>query len=295
MLDRFALVFMLAGCVLRLGAETAPTVERDLHYRSGPGMSAYEQERCILDLYLPPSGSVPTNGRAPASGSGYPTLVWFHGGGIVEGDKNGRETRAMAERFARDGIAVAVAQYRLSPTVQFPAYIQDAAVAVAWTAAHIGERGGDPKGIFVGGHSAGGYLAALAVMDPSYLAAAGVPIGTVAGLIPVSGQMLTHYQVRAERGMVDAKTRPVLDAAAPSYFARKDAPPVLALCADHDMSARVEENRLFVAVLKGVGHQHAECVELTDRTHGTIQSRLAEAGDPGAAAIETFIAAQHAR
>src|SRR5258708_6068125 len=157
----------------------APVVERGLPYRAGPALSEYERERCVLDLYL------------PAGRAGFPTMVWFHGGGIIEGDKDGRSTVAMAERFAHDGVAVAGANYRLSPKVLFPAYVEDAAASVAWVAAHIQERGGDPKGIFIAGHSAGGYLAALAVMDPSYLAAAGVPAGAIAGLIPVSGQMIT--------------------------------------------------------------------------------------------------------
>jgi acetyl esterase/lipase len=275
------LALLLAACCwLPLSSAAEPTVERELHYRAGPALSDYERERCVLDLYL------------PAGRSGFPTMVWFHGGGIIEGDKDGHGTVAMAERFARDGVAVAVPNYRLSPKVQFPAYIEDAAAAVAWVAAHIQERGGDPKGLFVAGHSAGGYIAALAVMDPSYLPAAGVPAGAVAGLIPVSGQMVTHYQVRAERGMVDAKTRPLLDAAAPCYHVRKDAPPVLAICADHDMAARVEENRYFVALLKVVGHPHAEYLEFAGRNHGTIQSRMSEPADPVAAAALAFIAQQ---
>jgi len=68
-------------------------------------------------------------------------LVWFHGGGLKNGDKGSRKsgdswgTALLATSFAVIGIAVigiavVVPNYRLSPEATFPAYIQDAAAAV---------------------------------------------------------------------------------------------------------------------------------------------------------------------
>lgn len=47
-------------------------VHQNVAYKSGPGLSEYEWQRCALDLYL------------PEGVSGFPTLVWFHGGGLTE-------------------------------------------------------------------------------------------------------------------------------------------------------------------------------------------------------------------
>ena len=85
-------------------------------------------------------------------------------------------------------------------------------------------------------------------------ATAGVELSAIAGLIPVSGQTMTHYTVREERGL--GKFSVTADEAAPVYFARKDTPPFLVLYADHDMTARAEENAYFVALMKGAGHEH---------------------------------------
>ena len=103
--------------------------------------------------------------------------------------------------LARAGVAVVSAEYRLSPKVKYPAYLQDAAAAFAWTRAHIAEHGGDVEKLFVGGHSAGGYLTFMIGLDERYLREFGVELSGIAGLIPVSGQTMTHYTVREERGI----------------------------------------------------------------------------------------------
>ena len=190
--------FLVVGLVLttihtssRLGAEPPITdgvrVLADVHYKTGDGMSDYEKDRCKLDLYLPKDATM------------FATLVWFHGGGLKNGDKAG--TTRIARSLAAAGIAVVSANYRLSPMATFPAYVEDAAVAVAWTRKNIGMHGGDDTKIFVGGHSAGGYLTLMLGMDERYLLKAGMQVSEVAGFIPVSGQTVTHYTVREERGI----------------------------------------------------------------------------------------------
>jgi len=260
---------------------TAPL--QNLLYKDGHGLTPYERERCRLELHL------------PAGRRGFPTLVFFHGGALEFGGLEDPLARAVAARFARDGLAVVPATYRFSPAAPFPAYVEDAAAAVAWVLAHIADYGGDPRRVFVGGHSAGGYLAALVGMDPRYLAVHGVDPSALAGLVPISGQVFTHFTVRQERGLRDARFKPVIDDAAPCHHARPDAPPVLAICGDHDMPTRTDENRYFVALLKAVGHPDAEYVEVADRDHGTIFERMASPDDPAARAILAFTAHRVAR
>ena len=262
-------------------AEEPPafTVRSNIAYRSGDDLDAYARQRCVLDLYV------------PTAKPGFPVLVWFHGGGLEGGDKASGPTVAVAKRFAAAGIAVASVEYRLSPTVTAPAYIEDAAAAVAWVAVHIAEDGGDARGLFITGHSAGGYLAALLGTDPRWLAKAGVAEEAIAGIIPLSGQVFTHFTISKERGLADAQHTPVVDAYAPlHYVARAKAMrPFLLLCGDHDWPGRAEENRCFVALLKTGGAVDATYTEIHDRDHGSILGRLPLAEDPAAAAIIAFV------
>lgn len=286
----------LTGILLLLFATAslqaaAPTIDglrvlADQDYKSGPALTDYERARCKLDVYL------------PATGKNFATLVWFHGGGLQKGDKagtpeDGVKTPFIASSLARAGIAVVVPNYRLSPQAKFPAYVQDAAAAVAWAQQHMAQHGADPAKLFVGGHSAGGYLAFMLGMDTSYLTAAGVKPGSIAGYIPVSGQTMTHYTVREERGL--PRNSVTADAAAPVYFIRKDTPPMLVIYADRDMVARAEENAYFVAMMQGAGNKGVVGKMIADRNHGTIASKLADAANPGRAAVLEFINAHRAK
>jgi prepilin-type processing-associated H-X9-DG protein len=250
----------------------------NLTYKTGAELSDYEKERCKLDVYLPPAQQ------------SFATLIWFHGGGLKAGNKNGADTQKIARSLAASGLTVVVPNYRLSPNVKFPAYIEDSAAAVAWTKAHITEHGGSANRLFVGGHSAGGYLALMLGMDEHYLKDCGMKTTDICGYIPVSGQTMTHYSIRAERGI--GKYNVTADEAAPVRFARADTPPFLVLYADRDMEARAEENAYFVALMKGAKNKNVTGLLVTDRTHGSIASKIAEDGDPARKAILEFMARQ---
>ncbi|NLZ07694.1 MAG: alpha/beta hydrolase [Phycisphaerae bacterium] len=251
------------------------SVVADIAYKSGDGLTAYEMERCKLDLYL------------PEGEKGFATLLWFHGGGITEGSKSDPMTVGIAKWFSGQGVAVALPNYRLSPAAAFPAYLDDAAASVAWLHRNVGAHGGDAKRIFVCGHSAGGYLTAMIGLDGRYLGRYGLSPDVVAGLIPVSGQMVTHSAVRAERRI--GRTRQIVDEAAPLYHVRADAPPAVCICGSEDLPARAEENRLFVAAMKAAGHERIEYLEVEGRDHGTIVSRISEPDDVVARAILAFV------
>jgi len=248
----------------------------DIPYKTGTGLSDYEKERCKLDIYLPP-------GRKD-----FATLVWFHGGGLTAGDKSGAGT--VARSLAEAGLAVVSAEYRLSPTAKYPSYIEDAAAAFAWTRAHIAEHGGNPGKLFIGGHSAGAYLALMVGLDAHYLRANAIELSAVSGIIPISGQTMTHLTVREERGIGSFTI--TADEAAPVYYCRKDTPPMLMLYADHDMPARAEENAYLVAVMKAAGNEHVTGMLIRDRNHGSIASRIVDEHDPARRAILDFVASE---
>ena len=249
----------------------------NLAYKTAGKLSEYETERCKLDLYLPPGGK------------NFATLVWFHGGALKAGSKDGVSPPKIARALADDGIAVASVNYRLSPKATYPAYVEDSAAAAAWVRAHIAEHGGDPAKVFISGHSAGGWLALMLAMDARWLKPHGLTPDSFAGYIPLSGQTMTHYTVREERGI--AKETITADEAAPVFYCRKDTPPMLILAADHDMAARAEENEYLVAVLKGAGNKRVTYQKFADRTHGSIANKIPDSGDPVRKAILDFIAA----
>lgn len=253
----------------------------DVPYKTGESLTDYERQRCRLDVYFP-------KGK-----KNFPTLVWFHGGGLKNGDKSSLQSgdsvksESIAHSFAEHGIAVVVPNYRLSPKATYPAYIQDAAAAVLWTKQQMQQHGASSKALFVGGHSAGGYLTMMLAMDPHYLKDIGADVSDIAGIIPVSGQTMTHYTVREERGI--GKHTITVDEAAPVHFTRADTPPALVIYADNDMAARAEENMYFVELMKDAGNKGIAGLQVKNRTHGTIASELVHPTDPGRIAIVEFI------
>jgi acetyl esterase/lipase len=269
---------LLGGPATGQPATNAVLVVKDLAYRP-ENTSAYEKERCKLDLYVP----------ASSSGKEFATLVWFHGGALKEGSKDDEFSIRIGKRLAELGLRVAIPNYRLSPKATYPAYIEDAAAAFAYVRAHIAEHGGDPARVFLGGHSAGAYLTLMLGLDPKYLARCGLGTSCIAGLVPVSGQTMTHYTVREERGL--PKDTIIADEAAPIHYARKDAPPLLIVYADKDMPTRAEENRYLVAALKAAGHRRVTEQMILDRDHGSVAGNIARPGDPAAEAILAFIGA----
>ncbi|MGW9687109.1 alpha/beta hydrolase [Flagellimonas sp. 2504JD1-5] len=124
-----------------------------------------------------------------------PMLLWIHGGAWAFG---GRKFETdLARKFASEGVAVAAISYRLSPGtwrdpdfkdgIQHPEHIKDVARAFAWLYDHAEEYCYDQNSIFVSGYSAGGHLAALLSMDPSYLSEVGRSVREVRGAIPIAG------------------------------------------------------------------------------------------------------------
>ncbi|MFN5056666.1 MAG: alpha/beta hydrolase [Verrucomicrobiota bacterium] len=256
---------------------------RDIAYKDDViSQTPYEQERCKLDLTL------------PADAKGFPTYVWFYGGGLKNGGKdlNSEYCVEIRASLARAGVAVVTPDYRLSPKVKYPAYVDDAAAAFAWTVKHIAAHGGDPRKVFIGGHSAGGYLALLVGMDPERLKPHGLTLGSVAGIAQVSGQVFNHYTVREERGQ--ARYGITSDEAAPAFHIRKSLPPILTIYAQNDMLSRAEENMFFVTTLKAAGHTENYSLRVDDRDHGTVGHNLRNDDDPARLAILNFIAKQSA-
>ena len=227
------------------------TVHKGIYYGPEDG-TEYQQERCQLDIYLPSD--------QPEK---FPVLIYFHGGGITGGSRGG-------PNLTSQGVCLVAPSYRLSPRAQCPDYLNDAADSVAWTFKNIEKYGGDPDRIFVGGMSAGSYLAAMITMDKSWLEKRGIDIDRIAGLLPISGHMITHFTVRKERGL--SASTGLSDEFAPLYHVRKTPFPIFIQCGDNDYPSRQEENKLFVSMMIRYAKQPAEDIIYKEYpgTHGTF-------------------------
>ena len=272
---RLAVLLALFSLSLPHLPAAEPKILNDIPYKSGTDLTAYEQERCKLDLFL------------PALKKDFATILWFHGGGLKTGDNDMPFTRKIAQSFVDADIAFVIVHYRYNPMVTYPAYVEDAAASFAWTVKNIAQHGGDPNKVFMAGHSAGGYLAAITGLNPLYLKAQGLSLDHVAGLVPVSGQMMTHYTIREERGL--EKFNVIADEAAPIYHCRKDTPPILVLYADKDMASRQEEDMYFVSTMKAAGNKRVQGLLVTGRDHGSIARNMANHDDPARLATINFI------
>jgi len=229
-------------------------LQADIPYYNQPQQQAdgYVAERCVLDIYYP-------------SAQGFSTLVWFHGGGLTGGNKE------IPAALKGNGICIVAVSYRLAPRVASPKYIEDAAAAVAWVFKNIARYGGDTSLIFLSGHSAGGYLAAMVGLDRRWLNAHGIDANRIAGLIPLSGQAITHFTIRKERGIPERQ--PVVDDFAPLYHVRPDAPPLTLITGDRELEllGRYEENAYLARMMRVAGHTRTKLLELDGYGHNMTE------------------------
>src|SRR5436190_18093352 len=109
----------------------AQDVKRDIPYGS--------QDRQVLDVYAPPGAK------------NLPVVFWIHGGGWQVGDKS--DVQLKPQIFTDRGFVFVSTNYRLLPNVDIDTLTRDIAKSIGWVHGHIAGHGGDPKRIFVMGHS----------------------------------------------------------------------------------------------------------------------------------------------
>lgn len=167
-------VVMLSSCtsigtgLANLPAKLGDTqVHKNISYSDNPSLN--------LDIYTPDQ----------LNDTALPVIVFFHGGRWTTGSKD--MYAFVAEEFVKRGYLAVLADYRKYPDVKFPAFVDDAAKAVAWTHDHIQEYGGDKNRLYVSGHSSGAHLGALITADERYLQAIGKKTNIITAFAGLAG------------------------------------------------------------------------------------------------------------
>ena len=153
------------------------TVASDSYTLAG-GLPYGPEPRQQLDVYQP-------KGQTRTALKNAPMVVFFYGGNWSMGER--ADYRFVGEALASQGIVTVVADYRLSPAVRYPVFVQDSALAVRWAFDHAEQYGASPSRIFVMGHSAGAYNAAMVALDERWLKAVGLTPSRLAGWIGLAG------------------------------------------------------------------------------------------------------------
>ena len=170
-------------------------IHKDIaYYAPSEIKSGIQKERGTLDLLL------------PEQRNGFATIIFFHGGGLYDGEKEDVQSYLKKEFGSRKDLAIVTPNYRRYKDVKvvnrtrklFPAFYQDAAAAVAWVKKNIAKYGGDPDKIYISGHSGGGYLALMLILKKGYLRERKIdpdrdlkacfPISATPGRIPASAR-----------------------------------------------------------------------------------------------------------
>lgn len=224
----------LAGCsgpdfLNAMAPSDGYALTRDVAYGAGP--------RRMLDVYTP-------DGAAGA----LPTIVYFYGGSWQNGTKD--DYRFLGEAFASLGYQVVVPDYRLYPEVRYPAFLEDAAAAVAWVAANDGAVAGRPaSAILLMGHSAGAYNGAMLALEPGWLDRAGVARERIAAFAGLAGPYdflpLVSPNLKTIFGPEDERphTQPI-------NHVSPNAPPMLLATGPDDETVLPKNSRNLAAALR---------------------------------------------
>ncbi len=181
---------------------------------TGQRYGAHTRQR--LDVYQP--ASTPANA---------PVVIFFYGGNWASGER--ADYRFVGAALASLGFVAALPDYRLYPEVRFPDFLDDCASAVRWVSTHIAQWGGNRDQIFLSGHSAGAYNAAMMALNPAYA----LTTPRVKGLIGLAGPYdFLPLQADLTKAVFGFPDTPITTQ--PIHYASATAPPTLLLTGGED-------------------------------------------------------------
>ena len=228
------LLCLLAACS-PLGALNALVPERAFIRHAG--IAYGEGDRGRLDVYVP---------RTRAGGA-LPVVVFFYGGAWQAGRRE--DHLFVAEALSSRGFVVVIPDYRLFPEVRYPAFVEDGARAVAWTAANIARYRGDARSIVLMGHSAGAHIAAMLAYNPRFLD--GAARSCVKAVVGLAGPYDFTPDEPPIVALLSGEGDP--DRAMPARFVRGGEPPTLLVTGDGDTRVNPGNTDRLAQRLREVG------------------------------------------
>ncbi|MBH1965779.1 MAG: alpha/beta hydrolase [Comamonadaceae bacterium] len=270
-----AIAALVSGCS---GAQVLnQLVARDTYH--GPiGVRYGPDPRHLLDVYQPNTGTVPGNA---------PVVLFLYGGNWTRGERT--DYRFVGEALAANGIIAVVADYRLSPQVNYEGLLGDCALALQWTLLHAASLGGDPARVMVMGHSAGAYNAAMLALDPRWLAPLGLTPNRLAGWMGLAGPYdflpIVDPEVRVAFGwpQTPADSQPI-------FYANAKAPRTLLLAARNDTVVDAQRNTVGLANRLRAGGTEVDMRVFDNIGHVTTVAALARPLDWLAPILPTVVA-----
>ncbi len=249
-----ALVSACSPVALLNGAAPSDT------YRRSGGIAYGALPRQMLDTYQPAAASAEA-----------PIVVFFYGGAWRNGARG--DYLFVGEALAACGCVAVLADYRLYPEVRFPDFVEDGAAAVAWARRHARQFGGDPRLLFVMGHSAGAHIALMLATDPRYLAGAGMQPRELAGAIGLAGPYdFLPITSRRTAAIFDPPER--WPQSQPINFVSGLEPPLLLLTGDDDNIVSPGNTTRLAAKVRGLGGK-VEVIRYPGEGHRSIIAALA--------------------
>lgn len=214
-----------------------------------------------LDIYAP-----------EGSKTGLPILLFVYGGSWKDGERGDYEFVGRA--FAARGYLTINLDYRLLPHSQFPAFVEDVALAIAWAHKQGASFGGDPKRMLAVGHSAGAYNLALAVLNKHYLRDASVESGILLAIATLAGPF--DFLPLDTRVTIDTFGKvAALGTTQPVNYVSASAPPFLILTGSADTTVYPRNSRSLARHLEDAGAA-VELKEYEGMGHAAIMLALAK-------------------
>lgn len=187
----------------------------------------------------------------PTNPNGSDAIIVFLYGGAWKGGRR-EDYRFVAQPFVAAGFTTVVPDYRLYPEVRFPAFVEDAAAAVAWVQRELVKDSAGRRIVLVG-HSAGAHIAAMLALDPRYLDAEGLSPEILRGWVGLAGPYAFNPLNTRSTNPIFQPVADDIDQGRPVAFARAGAPPALLLHGTNDTTVYTLNSEQLEAALRAAG------------------------------------------
>lgn len=213
---------------------------KDVSYMRHSNSAIYDTPR--MNIFVPRKTKVEPQ----------PVLIFVHGGNWNSGRKGTYDL--LGRNFAKKGVVTIIPDYTLSPDADYDAMTKQIAAVIQWVKDSVSKYKGNPNKIFITGHSAGGHLGALAVMNPKY----GIDSAAISGIIlnDAAGLDMKYYLQENPPTATDdylttwTKQPEKWLQASPIYFIDKNTPPLLIYVGDKTYTSIKIANNRFVDALR---------------------------------------------